>query len=128
MVVSPYITGGRRMVAAALRPQVLDFVDGILSGSNRSLYMEEFLLDPQSCPWVGQTLSQSRIREVSGVLVLAVRRANGLLIGGPTGDVHLHSEDHLICMGTAEQLRHLNQILSPLNRPLRPPKSSSPST
>ncbi len=29
-VISPYITGGKRMAAAALRPQVMDFVDGIL--------------------------------------------------------------------------------------------------
>jgi hypothetical protein len=33
----------------------------------------------------------------------------------------------LICMGTAEQLRDLNQILCPLNQPAkapRPPRSS----
>ncbi len=122
-VVSPYITGGRRMAAAALRPQVIDFVDGMLSGRNRSFYMEEFLIDPQSCPWVGQTLRESRLRGISGVLVLAIRRADGFLIGGPTGDVQILPQDHLICMGTAEQLRRLNQFLSPLNT-LRPPRHS----
>ncbi len=127
VVISPYITGGRRMAAAALRPQVMDFVDGILSGSNRSLYMEEFLIDPESCPWVGQTLSEAQLKAASGVLVLAIRRANGLLIGGPTGDIQLHPQDHLICMGTAEQLRRLNQFLSPLkDRSLRPPKYLRP--
>jgi voltage-gated potassium channel Kch len=45
-VVSPYITGGKRMAAAALRPQVMDFVDGILTGADRELYMEELRLDP----------------------------------------------------------------------------------
>ncbi len=58
-VISPYITGGKRMAAAALRPQVLDFVDGILTGADRQLYMEEFLLDPASCPFVGQTLQRA---------------------------------------------------------------------
>jgi voltage-gated potassium channel len=48
-VVSPYITGGRRLAAAALRPQVMDFVDGILTGTDRSLYMEEYFIDPNSC-------------------------------------------------------------------------------
>lgn len=129
VVISPYITGGRRMAAAALRPQVMDFVDGILSGSNRSLYMEEFLIDPESCPWVGKTLSESQLKANSGVLVLAIRRANGLLIGGPTGNIQLHPQDHLICMGTAEQLRRLNQFLGPLKeRPLRPPKHLRPNT
>jgi voltage-gated potassium channel len=41
-VVSPYITGGKRLASAALRPQVMDFVDGILTGTDRSFYMEEF--------------------------------------------------------------------------------------
>jgi voltage-gated potassium channel len=34
--ISPFITGGKRMAAAALRPRVVDFVDGILSGRDRT--------------------------------------------------------------------------------------------
>ncbi len=37
-VISPYITGAKRMAAAALRPQVMDFMDGIVA-SDRSFYM-----------------------------------------------------------------------------------------
>jgi voltage-gated potassium channel len=122
-VVSPYITGGRRMAAAALRPQVLDFVDGILTGTDRAFYMEEFRIELQNCPSVGKTLREARLRSQSGALVLAIRRADGTLIGGPTGETQLMSGDSLICMGTAEQLRQLNQILSPLSsRGLRLPK------
>ena len=117
-VVSPYITGGRRLAAAALRPQVLDFVDGILAGTDRSFYMEEFLIDPQICPCVGQTLSEARLRSQSGALVLAIRRVDGTLIGGPTGETRLMGGDSLICMGTAEQLRQLNRILGPIPSPL----------
>jgi voltage-gated potassium channel len=113
-VVSPYITGGRRMAAAALRPQVLDFMDGVLTGGDRSFYMEEFLIDPQSCPVVGQTLREARLRSQSGALVLAIRRTDSNLIVGPTGETPLLAGDLLICMGTAEQLRQLNRILSPL--------------
>jgi voltage-gated potassium channel len=124
-VISPYITGGKRMAAAALRPQVLDFVDGILTGADRQLYMEEFLLDPAFCPFVGQSLQKAKLRSQTGALVLAIRRLDGNLIGGPTGDTILMSGDTLICMGTAEQLRDLNQILGPINsQNLRKPKSS----
>ncbi|MBE9006378.1 potassium channel protein [Fortiea sp. LEGE XX443] len=123
-VISPYITGGKRMAAAALRPQVLDFVDGILSGSDRQLYMEEFLLDPALSPFVGQTLQKAKLRSQTGALVLAIRRSDGNLIGGPTGDTILMSGDTLICMGTAEQLRSLNQVLVPLgSQALRKPKN-----
>jgi voltage-gated potassium channel len=124
-VISPYITGGKRMAAAALRPQILDFVDGMLSGTDRQLYMEEFLLDSGRCPFVGQSLQRAKLRSQSGALVLAIRRLDGKLIGGPTGDTILMSGDTLICMGTAEQLRDLNQILGPINStPLKRPKNS----
>ncbi|RCJ15315.1 potassium channel protein [Nostoc sp. ATCC 43529] len=124
-VISPYITGGKRMAAAALRPQVLDFVDGILTGADRQLYMEEFLLDPAFCPFVGQTLQKARLRSQTGALVLAIRRLDGTLIGGPTGDTVLMPGDRLIGMGTAEQLRNLNKILGPINyKQMRRPKSN----
>lgn len=122
-VVSPYITGGKRLAAAALRPQVMDFVDGVLSGTERSYYLEEFLLNAQSCPCIGQTLSDAGLRSRTGVLVLAIRRADGNLIAGPMGDTRLYEGDLLICMGTEEQLRSLNQLLIPLSgRSFRLPK------
>ena len=123
VVISPYISGGRRMAAAALRPQVMDFVDGIISGTDRELYMEEFLVDPAVCPFVGQTLYKARLRTQTGALVLAIRRVGGTLIGGPTGDTVLMPGDLLICMGTADQLRALNQLLGPIrSRRLRKPR------
>ncbi len=124
-VISPYITGGKRMAAAALRPQVMDFVDGIVSGTGRAFYMEEYLIDSKTYAFVGQTLREASLRARSGALVVAIRRADGELIAGPTADTLLHERDVLICMGTAEQLRLLNQILSPQQgRSLRPPRQS----
>lgn len=113
-VISPYITGGKRMAAAALRPQVMDFVDGIISGANRSYYIEEFLIDAAVCPEVGHTLNEARLRSSSGALVLAIRRADGTLLGGPNAHTVLLDGDVLICMGTSDQLRQLNKILSPI--------------
>jgi voltage-gated potassium channel len=111
------------MAAAALRPQVMDFVDGIITGADRSFYLEEFLIDGQTCPCVGQSLRDAKLRLQSGALVLAIRRADGTLIGGPMGETRIMHGDLFICMGTAEQLRELNQILDPIQSPkLRLPK------
>jgi voltage-gated potassium channel len=110
-VVSPYVTGGRRLAAAAIRPRVMDFVDGIITGVNRSLFLDEFILDCRICPYVGQTLRETMLRSRTGVLVLAIRRADGTLIGGPAGDTLLTDGDLLICMGTSEQLHALNRML-----------------
>lgn len=123
-VISPYITGGKRLAAAALRPQVMDFVDGIITGANRSYYLEEFLIDSQICPYVNQTLRDARLRVQSGALVLAIRRFDGNLIAGPMGDTVILEGDALICMGTAEQLQQLNRILGPISsQAIRLPKN-----
>jgi voltage-gated potassium channel len=124
-VISPYITGGKRMAAAALRPQVMDFVDGILSSENNSFYIEEFRLDAES-PHVGHTLHEARLRSRTGALVLAIRRVDGNLLGGPSADTIMFEGDQLICMGTSDQLRDLNQVLAPLHKPPRPPRNSKP--
>ncbi len=122
-VVSPYITGGKRMAAAALRPQVMDFVDGILSSGDRTFYMEEFELTTPNNPYTGQTLREAKLRSQSGALVLAIRRRDGTPIVGPNADTILMQGDHLICMGTADQIRLLNQILFPMKTAFpRPPK------
>jgi voltage-gated potassium channel len=125
-VISPYITGGKRLAAAALRPQVMDFVDGIITGGNRAYYLEEFLIDAQICPYVNQTLRDARLRAQSGALVLAIRRSDGNLIAGPMGDTIILEGDALICMGTAEQLRKLNRILGPISsQTFRLPKTNN---
>jgi voltage-gated potassium channel len=126
-VISPYITGGKRMAAAALRPQVMDFVDGILTGGDRSFYLEEFLLKSDDCPCVGQTLRQAQLRSQSGALVLAIKRVDTTLVAGPTAETILQDGDMLICMGTDAQLRRLNQLLGPLrSRAPRIPRQVTP--
>lgn len=121
VVVSPYVTGGKRLAAAAIRPQIMDFVDGILSGGERSFYLEEFLLE-RECVCLGQTLREAGLRIKSGALVVAIRTPENGLIPGPNGENILEEGDSLICMGTAEQLRTLNSILSPTKKSPRQPR------
>lgn len=116
VVVSPYITGGKRMAAAALRPQVVNFLDGILTGTERTVYVEEFVLAPEVCPVVGKTLAEAQVGSQSGALILAIRRVEGALIVGPSADTRLYPDDMIICMGNADQLRRLSQIFSPIQR------------
>ncbi len=114
VVVSPYITGGKRMAAAALRPQVVNFIEGILTGSDRTVYVEEFRLQPESCPLLGRTLGEARLGNRTGALILAIRRPDQTLIVSPGADTRLYPGDLVITLGTTEQLRRLSQILSPI--------------
>lgn len=114
-VISPYDTGARRMASIALRPGVVDFVETAITGNNRQFYIEEFKLDPETCPYIGKQLQDTDFRTQSGALVLAIRRLDGNLIGGPTGDTVLQAEDLLFCLGSAAQLRTFASLLLPLN-------------
>jgi len=113
-VISPYITGGKRLAAAAMRPQVMDFVDGIVTGSDRSFYMEEVVIEADNCPYVGQTLRDTNLRSQSSAMIIAIRRLDGELIPGPRGDTKLEEGDIVTCMGTPEQLRTLIKSLIPI--------------
>lgn len=113
-VISPYVTGAKRMAAAALRPQIINFLDGILTSSDRSFYLEEFQVLPQTCPYVGQTVNLADLITQSGSLILAIGRKDGSLLKSPSGSIHLLEGDTFICLGTPEQLRSLNQLLIPL--------------
>ncbi|AGY60224.1 potassium channel family protein [Gloeobacter kilaueensis] len=113
-VVSPYTTGARRMAAIALRPGVVDFIETAISGSNRSLFIEEFQIDRPQCPFVGLPLNQTDLRNKSGALIVAIRRADGSLIGNPNGETILASGDMLFCLGTRPQLRILADVLLPI--------------
>jgi voltage-gated potassium channel len=61
----------------------------------------------------GLSLREARLRSQSGALVLAIRRQDGELIVGPTGETIVTGGDNFICMGTAEQLRTINRLLAP---------------
>ncbi|QFZ93088.2 potassium channel family protein [Synechococcus elongatus] len=111
-VVSPYITGGRRMAAAARRPQAIDFIDDLTSASERSVYIDEFLLEQPRSRFLGRTLRDADLRGRSGALILAIRRTDGTLIAGPTGETYLELGDLLLCLGTRQQLQALEQLLA----------------
>ncbi|MGF1601218.1 MAG: potassium channel family protein [Thermosynechococcaceae cyanobacterium] len=110
VVVSPYMAVGKRMAIAALRPQVLNFMDVTLEGNQPTLYIEEIVLTDGVS--VEQTLGGIGVRSQTGASVLAICQKDGTLITAPTGPTPLSSEDLLICLGTDVQLRALNHLLT----------------
>jgi len=113
-VVSPYDAGARRMAAIALRPGVVDFIEATFVGNNRQIYIEEFRIDAQNCPYIGKRLQDTNLRTQTGTLILAIRRADGSLIGGPTGDTLFLDGDLLFCLGSSTQLKAFTDLLLPL--------------
>jgi len=108
-VVSPYVTGGRQMAAALVRPVLVDFLDLLLRVEERDLDIAELAVAPQA-PFAGLTLAQAAIREQCGAGIIAVRGPDGRFHTNPPPDYVLRPGDVLIALGPPEQLSCLEGL------------------
>ncbi len=61
--------------------------------------------------FAGKTIESSRIRQERGVIVLAIKRREGMRFN-PAPDERIEPDDYLIAMGEPSQLRQLEQTAS----------------
>ncbi|RKX60724.1 MAG: potassium channel protein [Thermodesulfobacteriota bacterium] len=108
-VISPYKIGARKMALALLRPNVMDFMEITTPEIKSDLQIEEVIVSPKSF-LVGKTLIQSKIREVSNAIILAIKRSDGEMIFNPSSNTVIHKEDILIALGTIQDLDTLHKL------------------
>jgi voltage-gated potassium channel len=108
--VSPYAIGGHRLAHLMLSPAVVDFFETALRRGNDTLAIEDLAMPPDS-PCVGQTLDTLNIRRTTGATVLAILRDGNPMVS-PPGDLALAVSDHLLALGTSDQLRRLEKLIS----------------
>lgn len=102
-VMSPYVLGGRRMAAAVLRPNVLDFLELAFHTDNLQLMVEELLVAPNA-RLANKPLDFCDIRSEIGATILAVKKASGKTIANPASDQTIEPGDVLIVLGSPDQL------------------------
>jgi voltage-gated potassium channel len=109
-VVSPYSFAGQRIAQSLLRPHVVSFLDTATTHLGMDLEIGEIHITPDSS-FAGKTLESSRIRQERGVIVLAIKRREGMRFN-PAPDERIEPDDCLIAMGEPAQLRQLEQTAS----------------
>ncbi|HZH03204.1 MAG TPA: potassium channel protein [Myxococcaceae bacterium] len=109
--ISPYAIGGRRIAQLALSPTVVDFFETALGKGNSALNIEDLVVRGDSKA-VKQTLEALRIRQATGATILAVMREDTPVVT-PRGDLVLGPGDHLLALGTEEQLKKLEELIGP---------------
>jgi voltage-gated potassium channel len=107
-VVSPNLSGGMRMAAMLLQPQVVSFLDVATRSEELDLRLEEVHVPPES-PFEDQTLAEARIPSKTGLIVIAARHADapgrdGPWVYNPGPDHRILAGDVLIVMGREEQI------------------------
>jgi voltage-gated potassium channel len=113
-VVQPYSSAGLHIANMVLKPQVADFLEVVstVGGPLPDLRVEEILVTETSRP-CGRTLSDLRIEEATGSVVVALRRGDGTFDITPGGDAVLNTGDVLIGVGTTDEIRRLEELFAP---------------
>ncbi len=108
-VVNPQHIGGRRIASMTLRPHVLEFVDVVFHDASLEFRLEEVAVAAGS-PLDGRSSSESRLRDRTGAMILAMREPDGGFLGNPSSSSVVHAGQVLIAIGTDEQLTALVQL------------------
>lgn len=102
-VVLPYHLGGIRVAQAVIRPTVLDFIEVATRRGHLALQIEEMALGSSS-PLAGKTIDETDLHEGLGIIVVAVKKADGQIFYNPRRNVKLDTGDTLVMLGPREQL------------------------
>jgi voltage-gated potassium channel len=111
--ISPNVTGGVRMASMLLRPSVVSFLDVAMTGiGDMTLRLEESEIPPGS-PFVGASIADARIRERTGLIVLALKReGKGSEVQyNPGPETRLEKGDVIFVLGREEQVQCLRRYV-----------------
>jgi voltage-gated potassium channel len=108
-VFAPYDSTGHRMAQALLKPHVHQFLDFTTQNMGLDAGIEQVNVVRGSA-FADRALSEMHTRRELGVIVLAIRRANGEMLFNPPGESRVAGGDHLIVIGGQEGLRKLERL------------------
>jgi voltage-gated potassium channel len=111
-VVQPYQAAGRVMANLVLKPQVTAFLDMMTTMEGPDLRFEEIEVT-EECGQAGKSIRDLRIRELTGSMIVGVRKRDGSFDTTPTADAVFAAGDVLIGVGTGEELRALEELFAP---------------
>lgn len=97
-VVLPAAIGAHRIASLLTNPSAVEFVELVTQRSSLAIEMDEFAI-LESSPLAGRTLRDSDIGRRTGLIVIAVKRADGKVEFPPAGDVPINAGDRIVLVG-----------------------------
>lgn len=106
-VVSPYKFAGHLIAQGLLRPNVVDFLS-LASGRRESYEMViEEIAVPDGSRFAGLTIGASGIHRDFGIIILAIKHADGNTRFNPEAQDEIRAGDFLIAMGQPSSMSNL---------------------
>jgi voltage-gated potassium channel len=109
-VFAPYDITGNRMAQALLKPHVFQFIDFTTTSMGLDVGIEQVLVGGRD--FITKTLGQMQLRRELGVIVLAIRKADGRMLFNPDADAEIVGGDYLVVMGEPGNLQRLEKLLT----------------
>lgn len=107
-VVSPYRMTGQRMLHAAVRPTILEFMELATSRQNLELGLGEIQVGEESV-LQGRFIADAEIRTRYGVVLVAIKKANGEMVFGPGAAEKIAAGDILVGLAKKPDLKILEE-------------------
>lgn len=107
-VVLPDHIGGIRLASGILEPHLIDFF-AKMQVSRQTTRFAESIIQPES-KLNGITIEDARIKEETGLVVIAIRSKDGTYIYNPSGDLKIEAGDALFVISDQRQLQTLHKL------------------
>lgn len=111
VVFAPYSNAGHQLAQALIRPHVFQFLDFTSKSIGLDVAIEQVRVAEQS-EFAAKTLKQMQIRRDIGVIVLAIRHADGTMLFNPPAEAEIRGGDYLVVMGEPPGLRRLEALMA----------------
>lgn len=107
-VVLPAAIGAHRIVSLVTNPAAVQFAELVTQRTSLAIEMDELPIQPGH-PLAGLSLRDADIKRRTGVIVVAIKRADGRLNFPPSGDEILAPGDSIVILGRRENLEMFRQ-------------------
>lgn len=102
-VVLPATTAGLRMAAMITRPSTVELIELASAGQLAEMAIDELTI-PATSPLVGCPIRESQARSSYGMLIVAIRKADGQMALNPGASEELQAGDSVIALGRVEDI------------------------
>ena len=97
-IVMPAAIGAHRIVSLLTNPAAVEFAELVTNRSSVAIEMDEMPIATSS-PLAGLSLRDADIKRRTGVIVVAIKRADGRLVFPPSGDEIISAGDTVVLLG-----------------------------
>jgi voltage-gated potassium channel len=110
-VIMPERIGGQRMAKLVHQSDVVEFLEYILLQKSRDVSLEEVPCKNLSERFVGKSIADLKVREVSGANIIGIKISGARYVFNPDPNMILSRNDQLFVLGTPDQIKRLQEVM-----------------